>query len=120
LPYAQRQRTAASPAPRLLEHHHGLERPTPDCHRIFAITCPLRNTADWRELRDTDPAGWERAVAYDALVRHAGPAFGGRGLSGEAYVHFLARPLADVDLSTEEDRGQLSLFGGECQGMCGV
>lgn len=95
---------------------HGFPRPP----RSACVMCPFRNTADWRDLRDTDPEGWERAIAYDRLVRDAGDAFGSRGITGEAYVHFSARPLADVDLSTEEDRGQMSLFGAECQGMCGV
>lgn len=88
--------------------------------RMTRHDCPLRSNTDWRTLRDTDPAGWERAIAYDQLVRHAGPAFGGRGLTGEAFIHYSGQPLDHVDLSTPEARGQLSLFGNECQGMCGV
>lgn len=88
--------------------------------RSACVMCPFRNTADWRDLRDNDPEGWARAVRYDGLVRHAGHAFGSKGITGEAYVHFSGKPLDEVDLSTEEDRGQLSLFGQECQGMCGV
>lgn len=95
---------------------NGFPRPP----RSACVMCPFRNTGDWRELRDTDPEGWARAIVYDELVRDSGQAFGGRGITGRAYVHFSAVPLGDVDLSTEEDRGQQSLFGAECQGMCGV
>lgn len=29
-------------------------------------------------------------------------------------------PLDEVDLTTAEDRGQLTLWDNECEGMCGV
>jgi hypothetical protein len=35
-------------------------------------------------------------------------------------MHAQRVPLEQVDLSTAEDRGQLSLFNNECEGMCGV
>lgn len=95
---------------------HGYPRPP----RSACVMCPFRNTEDWRELRDTDPDGWAEALAYDELVRHAGHVWSAKGLAGEAFVHYSGRPLAEVDLSTEEERGQLNLFGAECQGMCGV
>lgn len=88
--------------------------------RSACVMCPFRNTEDWRDLRENDPDGWARAVEYDELVRDSGHAFGGKGLTGQGFIHFSAKPLAEVDLSTEEDRGQGSLFGDECQGMCGV
>lgn len=94
--------------------------PTPP--RSACVMCPFHSNAEWRDLRDNDPEGWERALAYDDKVRHAGSAYGNafRGIPGEMFVHFSGRPLAEVDLSTEEDHGQGSLFGAECQGMCGV
>lgn len=30
------------------------------------------------------------------------------------------KPVADVDFSSEEERGQLNMFNNECEGMCGV
>lgn len=88
--------------------------------RSACVMCPLRNTADWRELRDHDPEGWERAIEYDEQVRDAGKAFGGKGIDGEIFVHFSAKPLREVDLSTLEDHGQGTLFENECEGMCGI
>lgn len=36
------------------------------------------------------------------------------------YLHRSAVPLEVADLSTAADRGQLDLFGNECEGLCGV
>ena len=36
------------------------------------------------------------------------------------YLHWSKQHLDEVDLSTDLERGQLSLFGNECEGMCGV
>lgn len=35
-------------------------------------------------------------------------------------LHASRIPLADVDLRSETDRGQLSLWDAECDGVCGV
>lgn len=35
-------------------------------------------------------------------------------------VHRSCKPIDEVDLSTDLDRGQGSLFGNECEGMCGL
>ena len=36
------------------------------------------------------------------------------------YLHASRRKIADVDLATKEELGQMSLFGNDCSGMCGV
>lgn len=79
---------------------HGWSAPRSAC-----IGCPLHSDADWRALTDkefADATAWEKA------------------LPGRQYLHPSAVPLDQVDLSTEEDRGQLNLFVNECEGMCGV
>jgi len=35
-------------------------------------------------------------------------------------VHPARIPLVDVDLRSEQDKGQLSLWDNECAGVCGV
>lgn len=77
------------------------------------VFCPFHNDDMWRDLRDNDIPGWNRAVAVDLAIRHS---LG----TGAAFIHRQLRPLSDVDLSTAADRGQLDLFGNECEGMCGV
>lgn len=78
------------------------------------IGCPFHSDRQWRELRDTDPAAWADAVEVDRVIRHQ------PGIRGEQFMHRSLVPLDEVDLSTDADRGQLDLFGNECEGMCGV
>jgi hypothetical protein len=78
------------------------------------IGCPFHGDKAWRDLRDNSPAEWEDAVEFDAAIRRLPM------LEGDAYLHRSLKPLADVDLTTREDLGQLDLFADECEGMCGV
>ena len=36
------------------------------------------------------------------------------------YLHKSCKPLDKVDLRTEEEKGQYTLFDNECEGMCGL
>lgn len=79
--------------------------------------CPFHSNAEWRRLRDHDPAAWADAIAVDEAIR-SGAAVG--STRGQLFVHRDRLPLAEVDLSTPEDHGQINLFDNECEGMCGV
>jgi len=57
---------------------------------------------------------WQEAVEFDRAIRHCG------GMRGQVFLHADRIPLDEVDLSTPEDFGQLSLWSDECQGMCGI
>ena len=65
-------------------------------------------------MKANDPAAFADAVAIDAAIRDI-PA-----QREPWFVHRDLVPLAEVDLSTVEDHGQLNLFNNECEGMCGV
>ena len=57
------------------------------------------------------------AVRVDTMVRDSMP-----GLREKVYLHNSRVPLDEVDLSTEEDRGQTTFYdawNNECEGMCG-
>lgn len=96
--------------------------------RSACVYCPFHSDAEWRRMRDDEPDSWEEAVAFDRRLREvnrerrrrAEETGGNFGLRGDPYVHRSLRPLDAVDLSTPEDRGQLSMFTEECEGMCGV
>ena len=77
--------------------------------------CPYRNNAEWRWLRENDAAGWQQALEVDRMIRG-----GVRGTKFSLFLHRDMKPLAECDLSTEEDRGQGNLFLNECEGTCGV
>lgn len=79
--------------------------------------CPFHSDSEWRRIRDTDPAAWERACEIDDAIR-GGPAR--KGLDGAPFLHAQRVPLREVDLSTAEERGQGNLFENECAGVCGV
>lgn len=79
------------------------------------IGCPFHSDAHWRQMRNHDPEAWADAVAVDRTIRT-----GFRGIRGDLYLHRSAMPLAEADLSTAADHGQLDLWPNECVGMCGV
>lgn len=99
---------------------HGLELPP----RSACIGCPFKSDHEWRLLRDTMPDEWEDAVEFDQQLRDRLIADG--RFYGTAYLHKSAIPLAEVDLRTNSEKGQDSLFSDdsefnqECEGMCGV
>ena len=86
----------------------------PEPPRSACVYCPYRSNREWRHLRDTDPEGWEEAIRIDSKIRN-----GIAGATSKLYVHQSLKPLAEVDLRTDEDFGQMT-FLGECDGMCGV
>src|SRR5262245_34604545 len=88
---------------------HGFPRPP----RSACIGCPFRNDSEWRELRRAERGAehWRDAISFERAVRDEQP---------RVFLHRQRVPLDRVDLSTAEERGQLSLFGNECEGMCGV
>lgn len=81
------------------------------------IGCPFHGNAQWRKLRDEQPAEWADAVAFDAAIR-SGNARGnanGKPLLGEAYLHRSRKPLdqAPIDRVTAFEWGkqQTDVFG---------
>jgi hypothetical protein len=83
------------------------KRAFPKPPRSACVFCPYKSAAEWRVTRN-DPEAM-------AVVRRVESAL----LPGE-FLHPSHRLIDDLDLSTDEDRGQMSLFGNECEGMCGV
>jgi 3'-phosphoadenosine 5'-phosphosulfate sulfotransferase (PAPS reductase)/FAD synthetase len=79
--------------------------------------CPYTSNARWREMMLTMPAEWQKAVQYDEALRSG---MVRKGITGKLFLHRSMVPLAEADLRTAEDAGQLNLFINECEGMCGV
>jgi len=92
-----------------------LEKPP----RSACIGCPYHSDNEWRNIRDNDPEAWADAIRVDEAIR-SDPVASQRMYQGRAYLHAKRIPLAQVDLSTAEDHGQLNMFGNECEGMCGL
>ncbi len=77
------------------------------------IGCPFHNDHEWRAIK-ADPEAWADALEVDAAIRNQ------PGMKGQQFMHRSCKPLAEVDLSTAEDHGQIDMFNNECEGMCGV
>lgn len=88
---------------------HGYPQPP----KSACIGCPFHNTAGWRDIKGNEQE-WADATAFDGAMRLF------RKDGAETFLHFQAIPLVDVDLATEQDRGQLDMFDSECAGVCGV
>lgn len=83
--------------------------PTPP--RSACIGCPMRGSSEWRSLTESEFA---EAVDFDHHVRSL------PRIKGDAFLHRSLQPLDMVDLRTEQEKGQLDLWGNECEGMCGL
>lgn len=92
--------------------------------RSACVFCPYKSSGEWLLMKETDPAGWARAVEIDRAIRDPS-ARAGQGLSQSLYLHRQCIPLEMVDLQAEADaeasRRQPDLFSLYCcDGMCGV
>ncbi|MCZ4500976.1 MAG: hypothetical protein JWQ74_3531 [Marmoricola sp.] len=91
------------------------ERQYPRPPKSACTFCPFHSNDMWRDMRDNDQPSWNQAIGFDVLIREDRVL-----MRGTPFIHPSLKPLAEVDLSTAEDRGQLNLFENECEGMCGV
>lgn len=81
--------------------------------RSACIGCPYRDNASWRDIQK-NPVEWKDAVAFDKAIRNM------HTDGDQQFLHSSLKPLDEVDLRSEEDKGQLTLFDNECEGMCGL
>ena len=89
---------------------HGFPKPP----RSACTFCPYRGNAEWRSLT---PEEFQSAVEFERRFQSA---VEGGSMIGKPWLHRKMIPLDQVDLSTEEERGQLNMFNNECEGSCGV
>jgi hypothetical protein len=87
--------------------------------RSACTFCPFHSDEEWRRLKTESPDEFAGVVDFEKQLQEA--ASKQETLKGIPYLHEACVPIGDVDLS--EKRGgyaQTSLFGNECEGMCGV
>lgn len=90
--------------------------------RSACVYCPYHSDTEWRRLKAEEPEAFAEAVRVDHAYRAAKIQTGVGAIKqrGVPYLHASRMPLDEVDFSTAEDNGQQSMFGNECEGMCGV
>lgn len=79
--------------------------------------CPYKSDHEWRLLRDEQPEEFESAAKFEERLQASYAQTRRRGVP---FLHRSKVPLRNVDLRTAEDAGQMSMFGNDCTGMCGV
>lgn len=89
----------------------------PEPARSACICCPYHSNREWRRIKDEHPDLFAEAAALEKSVQER-RGITGLKFTGMPYLHRSLVPLDQVDLSTEEERGQGMLF--DCTGMCGV
>lgn len=77
--------------------------------------CPYHDDTVWSEIKRNDPAAWEQACTVDETIRN-----GFAGSRERLFVHRSRTPLRTARLDAASERGQMDLWGEECEGMCGV
>ena len=91
-----------------------IKRGLPEPPRSSCVGCPYHSNKEWRDLFKNHPEDWNEAVEFYKSIRKCG------GMDGDVFIHADRIPLDQVDLTSIEDTGQLSIFREECQGVCGV
>lgn len=87
----------------------------PQPPKSSCIGCPFHSNDLWRDMRDNSPEEWADAVEIDRMIRT-----GYRGMRQQLFLHRSLKPLDEVDLRTDAEKGQPDLFMNDCEGMCGV
>jgi hypothetical protein len=86
--------------------------------RSSCVYCPYHSDAEWRRLKFEEPEAFAEAAQFERRLQSLHATTDNR--DSTPFLHKSCKPLAEVDLSTLEDRGQMGLWGNECEGMCGV
>lgn len=90
--------------------------PTPP--RSACVFCPFHGDEEYRSMKENHPADFLRAVQFERELQSA--ARGQEVLRGVPFLHGTCEPLDTIDFKSMPSYGQISLFGNECEGMCGV
>ena len=86
--------------------------------RSACIGCPYRTNSEWADMKVRDVESWADAIMVDEALRSA---VSTQRFDGEVYLHRSRTPLATVNLdSAASSPHQPTLFGDECEGLCGV
>lgn len=89
--------------------------------RSACVFCPYKSDDEWLMLRETDPAGWQRAVEIDRAIRETTSRCA-QGMNAKQYLHRSCQPLELVQLNASApDRQKRMIWNDmDCEGMCGV
>ena len=90
--------------------------PDIDVPRSACLGCPFHSNEEWRKIKENHEE-WADVVAFDEAIREDNGV--GKVVSLQ-FLHKSCKPLSEVDLRSDEEKGQGSLWDNECEGMCGM
>ena len=91
-----------------------LQNGYPEPPKSACLGCPYHDNRLWRKIRDESPEEWNELIEIDKQIRKPSK------FKGRQYMHRSLKPLDEVDLRNDQEKGQSDLFGAECEGMCGL
>lgn len=91
----------------------------PEPPRSACTFCPFHSNDEWRRIKTTTPDEWLEVVQYEKDLQAA--ARRQEALKGIPYLHESCKPIETVNFDKlVPSHYQVSLFGNECEGLCGV
>lgn len=88
----------------------------PDPPRSACTGCPFHSDEEWLRLKQS-PEDFASAVRWEEELQAAAAQ---TPLDGVPFLHSSCKPINEVDFRGRAGYQQLSLFGNECEGLCGV
>lgn len=86
--------------------------------RSACTFCPFHSNKEWRRLQTEEPEAFAEAVDFEEKLT-AMKAESDKFLS-RPFLHPKLVPLSQIDFRSDVERGQMTLWDDECEGMCGV
>lgn len=94
------------------------EKGYPEPPRSACVFCPFHSNKEWRRLQTQEPEAFAEAVKFEQELQSAKAQTD--NLDSVPYLHRSCKPLGEVDFRSDVERGQLTLWDEECEGMCGI
>jgi len=79
--------------------------------------CPYHNDDHFRWMKDYRPDDWKHVVEFDDFLRNGNGKIT-TSARGELFLHKSCVPMSEVDLSNQQDKGQLEMFDVCDEGYC--
>ena len=97
----------------------------PEPPRSACVFCPFHSDYEWQRMKTNEPEAFARAVEFEQMLQLA--ASNQEVLKGVPFLHESCKPISEIDFERKIkpangkiNPAQLSLFGNECEGLCGV
>lgn len=90
----------------------------PEPPRSACTFCPFHANAEWRRLQVEEPEAFADAVEFEKKLQEIKAS--SSDFKSKPFLHRSLVPLDEIDFRNDLERGQLSLWDDECEGMCGV